>query len=81
MVIDTSAILAWLKQEPEREHIVTALEANHRLSAVSLLEGIREAKDIGRTRWSMEGDEEWNLSSGSPAIWSEFSDFRSAPVS
>ena len=40
MVIDTSAIIAWLKQEPERERIVTALEANKvcRLSAVSLLE-------------------------------------------
>ena len=40
MVIDTSAIIAWLKQEPERERIVAALEANRvcRLSAVSLLE-------------------------------------------
>ena len=40
MVIDTSAILAWLKHEPERERIVAALEANPvcRLSAVSLLE-------------------------------------------
>lgn len=40
MVIDTSAIIAWLKQEPERERIVAALEANKvcRLSAVSLLE-------------------------------------------
>lgn len=40
MVIDTSAVLAWLKQEQERERIVTALEVNKvcRLSAVSLLE-------------------------------------------
>jgi ribonuclease VapC len=40
MVIDTSAILAWLKHEPERERIVGALEANPvcRISAVSLLE-------------------------------------------
>lgn len=40
MVIDTSAILAWLKQEPERERIVAALELNKvcRISAVSLLE-------------------------------------------
>ncbi len=40
MVIDTSAILAWLKGEPERERIVRALEAHptRRLSAVSLLE-------------------------------------------
>jgi len=40
MVIDTSAILAWLKSEPERERIVTALEAAPicRISAVSLLE-------------------------------------------
>jgi len=40
MVIDTSAILAWLKREPERERIVAALEAHkvYRLSAVSLLE-------------------------------------------
>ena len=40
MVIDTSAILAWLKNEPERERIVTALEAHSvcRISAVSLLE-------------------------------------------
>lgn len=28
MVIDTSAVLAWLKQEPERERIVAALEAH-----------------------------------------------------
>ncbi len=40
MVIDTSAILAWLKHEPERERIVAVLEANQvrRLSAVSFLE-------------------------------------------
>lgn len=40
MVIDTSAVLAWLKQEPERERIVAALEAHPvcRISAVSLLE-------------------------------------------
>ena len=40
MVIDTSAILAWLKHEPERERIVVALEAHAvcHISAVSLLE-------------------------------------------
>ena len=40
MVIDTSAILCWLKKEPERERIVTALETHPicRISAVSLLE-------------------------------------------
>ena len=40
MVIDTSAVLAWLKHEPERERIVAALEAHAvcRISAVSLLE-------------------------------------------
>ena len=40
MVIDTSAILAWLKEEPERSRIVAALEAysTRRVSAVSLLE-------------------------------------------
>jgi len=40
MVIDTSAILAWLKDEPQRARIVAALEAHgaRRLSAVSLLE-------------------------------------------
>ena len=40
MVIDTSAILAWLKEEPQRARIVAALEAHsaRRLSAVSLLE-------------------------------------------
>lgn len=40
MVIDTSAVLAWLKNEPERERIVAVLEAHpvHRMSAVSLLE-------------------------------------------
>jgi ribonuclease VapC len=40
MVIDTSAVLAWLKQEPERGRIVAALEAHPvcRISAVSLLE-------------------------------------------
>ncbi len=40
MVIDTSAILAWLKEEPERERIVAALEAHsvRRISSVSLLE-------------------------------------------
>lgn len=40
MVIDTSAVLAWLKGEPERQHIVQALEAHSvcRLSAVSLIE-------------------------------------------
>ena len=40
MVIDTSAVLAWLKQEPERERIIAALEAHpiRRISAVSLLE-------------------------------------------
>ena len=40
MVIDTSAVLAWLKHEPERERIVATLEAHKvcRISAVSLLE-------------------------------------------
>jgi len=40
MVIDTSAVLAWLKREPERERIVAALEAHPicRISAVSPLE-------------------------------------------
>jgi len=40
MVIDTSAILAWLKDEPARPRIVTALEAHpvRRMSSVSLLE-------------------------------------------
>ena len=40
MVIDTSAVLAWLKQEPERERIVAALKAYSvcRISSVSLLE-------------------------------------------
>lgn len=40
MVIDTSAVLAWLKDEPERERVVAALEAHavRRMSAVSLLE-------------------------------------------
>jgi ribonuclease VapC len=40
MVIDTSAVLAWLKHEPERERIVAALEPHPvcRISAVSLLE-------------------------------------------
>lgn len=40
MVIDTSAILAWLKDEPERARIVAGLEAHtvRRMSAVSLLE-------------------------------------------
>ena len=40
MVIDTSAVLAWLKNEARREHIVAALEAHlvRRMSAVSLLE-------------------------------------------
>lgn len=40
MVIDTSAVFAWLKKEPERERIVAALEAHKvcRISAVSLLE-------------------------------------------
>ncbi len=40
MVIDTSAILAWLKHEAERDRIVRTLEAepNRRMSAISLLE-------------------------------------------
>jgi len=40
MVIDTSAVLAWLKQEPQRERIVAALEAHpiRQMSAVGLLE-------------------------------------------
>lgn len=40
MVIDTSAVLAWLKHEPERDRIIAALEAHPvcRISAVSLLE-------------------------------------------
>jgi ribonuclease VapC len=40
MVIDTSAVLAWLKNEPERERIVMALEHYEicRISAVSLFE-------------------------------------------
>ena len=40
MVIDTSAVLAWLKNETGRERIVAALEAHpvRRMSAVSLLE-------------------------------------------
>ena len=39
MVIDTSAVLAWLKQEPERGRIVAALEGHPicRISAVSVL--------------------------------------------
>jgi uncharacterized protein with PIN domain len=40
MVIDISAVLAWLKNEPERERIAAALEAHPlcSISAVSLLE-------------------------------------------
>lgn len=40
MVIDTSAVLAWLKDEPERDRIVAALEVHavRRISAVGLLE-------------------------------------------
>jgi ribonuclease VapC len=40
MVIDTSAILAWLKGEPSRARIVAGLEAHpfRRMSSVSLLE-------------------------------------------
>jgi uncharacterized protein with PIN domain len=40
LVTDTSAILAWLKGEPERERIVAAIEADPvgRVSAVSLME-------------------------------------------
>lgn len=40
MVIDTSAVLAWLKNESECGRIVSALEAHEvcRISAVSLLE-------------------------------------------
>jgi ribonuclease VapC len=39
-VIEPSAVLAWLKHEPERERIVAALEAHPvcRICAVSLLE-------------------------------------------
>lgn len=39
-MIDTSAILAWLKDEPARDRIVAGLEAHHvrRMSTVSLLE-------------------------------------------
>jgi ribonuclease VapC len=39
MVIDTSAVLAWLKNEAGRERTVAALEAHpvRRMSAVSLL--------------------------------------------
>jgi ribonuclease VapC len=40
MVIDTSAVLAWLKQEPERERITAALESHPvcLMPAVSVLE-------------------------------------------
>ena len=40
MVINTSAILAWLKDEPARDRIVAGLEAHpvRRMSSVSLLE-------------------------------------------
>jgi len=40
MVIDTSAVLAWLKHEADRERIVAALEAHPvcHISSVSLLE-------------------------------------------
>ncbi len=40
MVIDTSAILAWLKDEPARDRIVAGLEAYpvRRMSSASLLE-------------------------------------------
>ncbi len=40
MVIDTSAVLAWLKHEAERERIVAALERDttRRISAISVLE-------------------------------------------
>lgn len=40
MVIDTSAILAWLKDEPDRDRIVAGLEAHpvRRMSSISLLE-------------------------------------------
>ena len=39
-MIDTSAILAWLKDEPARDRIVAGLEAHpvRRMSSVSLLE-------------------------------------------
>jgi len=39
-VIDTSAILAWLKEEPQRSRILAALEVHsaRRVSTVSLLE-------------------------------------------
>jgi len=48
MVIDTSAVIAWLKNEPERARIVAALKAHAvcRISAVSLL----EAHIVLRTR-------------------------------
>ena len=50
MVIDTSAILAWLKEEPERARIIATLEAHsaRRLSAVSLLESqiVVRARDV-----------------------------------
>jgi len=40
MVIDTSAILAWLRNKPERDRIVAALEAHptRRISALNFLE-------------------------------------------
>jgi ribonuclease VapC len=40
MVIDTSAVLAWLKEEPERERIAKALKVAPlcRISAVTVLE-------------------------------------------
>lgn len=48
MVIDTSAILAWLKDEPARDRIVAGLEAHpvRRMSSVSL----REAQIVVRGR-------------------------------
>jgi ribonuclease VapC len=55
MVIDTSAILAWLKHEPERERITAALESHPvcHISAVSLLEAYIVVR--GREHPSMVG--------------------------
>ena len=64
MVIDTSAILAWLKEEPERSRIVAALEAH---SVRQEIDVIVTPFDEPQVRLAAEAFERYRKGQGHPA--------------
>lgn len=64
MVIDTSAILAWLKEEPERSRIVAALEAH---SVRQEIDVIVTPFDEPQVRLAAEAFERYRKAQGHPA--------------